>query len=319
MEDSFKRNVERRLIKMLFNTLPKTYGKGWINFRKKIHPFIVREFEKTLPKDIHVYKNEYFPNGKPTIFVVTHVFYDDIAAVSCALKENSFLVTDTFSKESISLLDGIGLYLKGTIELNKSKDVTKEEKQEFSDQALKLLGNGADLLLFSESTYNFRPNQLVRDHLPFGALRLAEPHDCNVVPVAVDIVKGQYAVNIGKIFERKNDLIEDIEILRDEMATLVWQLYELKRPVLREGILPDELDWYFEIQHRCNGRVFDFELEEDCAFRKKDENGNEQVSLDEVVASLYNHKATPMSVDYDNYLEVKKLTRKFNYNPRIRK
>ena len=53
------------------------------------------------------------------------------------------------------------------------------------------------------------------------------------------------------------------------MATLVWQLYELKRPVLREGILPDELDWYFEIQHRCNGRVFDFELEEDCAFRKK--------------------------------------------------
>lgn len=317
--ESLARKTEKSVIRMLFKSLPYTYNKSWVEFRKKLHPFITKEFAKTLPKEIEIHKNEFVPNGKPTIFVATHVFYDDIAAISCALEENTVLVTDTFSKESITLLDAVGLYLKGAIELNKSLDAPKEEKEQFNENAVKLIKNGANLLLFSESTYNFRPNQLIRDHLPFGALRLAEDNDCNVVPVAIDIVKGKYVVNIGKIFERENDLVEDIEILRDEMATLVWDLYELKTPILREGILPDELDWVFEMNHSCGGATFDFELEEDCAFRKKDENGNEQVSLDEVVASLYNHKATPMSVDYDNYLEVKKLTRKFNYNPRIRK
>ena len=58
-------------------------------------------------------------------------------------------------------------------------------------------------------------------------------------------------MKIGEPFTPSDDKAESIRILRDRMATQVYELFE-KQPVCERSSLPDDY-WERELQNRCRG------------------------------------------------------------------
>ena len=91
-------------------------SKSAIKFRKIIHRPLLNIFEKTLKRHVKLIRDDSKSNGNPTIYVATHVIYDDIAAICHCLKENAYVL---FGQEKelkkTSLLDYFGLFLNGRV------------------------------------------------------------------------------------------------------------------------------------------------------------------------------------------------------------
>jgi hypothetical protein len=316
-----QRNFNQFIVDQIFATLPLTYNKIGIDFRKRINPYLTKEFVKTLPHKIRVLKNEYENDGRPTIYSASHIFYDDIAAILCAISENMYLVADSDTKKDINPLEALALYLNGVMFFEKDPNLAKQnEREKLTNRMIKILDCGGKILIFPESTWNFSPNKLIRDDLPWGLLKVADAVNANVVPVAIDLVKDEYLVNVGKKISRTSDLTNDIRTLRDDMATLVWQLIELKEPLKREKLglgidenycydyiqdrlIPNEEYWYNYIKEKCQGGVYDFVKEERCAFRQKG-----KISLDEIIAEMFGMEYRSMASDYEAYIKVRNLS-----------
>lgn len=300
------------LVDAIFSTLPLTYNKAGINFRQAINPKLVEEFRTTLPHKVRVLRNDYVSDGKPTEFVANHVFKDDIASVCCAvsesMSENMYLVADSDSKKDIKLIEALALYLNGVIFFEKDRKLAKENERDILNRrTVKVLKCGGNILIFPESTWNFRHNKLIRDDLPWGLLTNADQAEANVVPVAIDLVGDEYLVIIGKKLERVYDKAKDIVLLEDEMATLVWELYGLKEPLVRANLGEDEIDWYNYVQEKCDGGEYDFVKEERCAFRLEG-----KFDLDEVIADMYGINYRSIASGYDTYKRIRRLSDSFS-------
>lgn len=302
--EKVKKIIEQFIIDSLFSRLPSTYNKYSVEFRKIISSYLTKEFGKTLTYKTRLYKNEYEKDGKPTIYSGTHVFFDDIAAICSLIDDNMYLVSDDDTKNCIGFLEGIALYFNGVIFFEKSD---KTAKKIATEQMIKVLKNGGNILIFPESTWNFRSNMPIRDELPWGLLNIAETTNANVVPVAINLVGDEYLVNVGKKLDITSDKKIDILKLTDEMATLVWELYELKEPLKRSEVGPDEIDWYNYIQEKCSGQYYDFVKEEACAFRPEG-----KISLDEVIAEMFGMEYRSIASDYETYKKIRKLSDGFS-------
>lgn len=222
-------------------------SKSAIRFRKKIHKPLMYVFEKMLKHRVKLICDESVQNGNPTIYVATHVIYDNIASICYCLKENAYVL---FGQEKelkkTSLIDYFGLFFNGRIFVRRYDKIDRARSK--VDMA-KVLRNGGNILAFCEGTWNFSPNQLVLP-LSWGvldAVKLADV-DINVVPIAFDVVEDKYCVIIGKNLEKcpntafsKSDFMWT---LRDEIASLVWELIEMK-PTVNRNTLPEitERDW----------------------------------------------------------------------------
>ena len=314
-----KLKLNQIIVKAIFIPLPLTYTKLGTKFRKKLSPFLIKEFKKTLPHEIQLHRYDYVKGKNPTVYAANHVFFDDIASIMCATNGHMFLIADSDTKNGISPLDAIALLLKGVYFFQKDKDLQKpNEVQKMYKTIKRLLNHGEDILYFPESTWNFIPNKPIRADLPWGFIKnVVNEVNADLVPVAIDLVNDEYTVSFGEKIEFTGDLREDSRTLKDKMATLVWELFELKPRLVRSEIKDNELDWYEYILEKCGGEIdpkmFNFKQEEKCAFKGKndpdvDETESEKISLDEVVAGLHGIEHHTISTSYEGYQRVRKLS-----------
>lgn len=315
----FKLKLNQVIVKAIFIPLPLTYTKLGTKFRKKISPFLIKEFKKTLPYNINLHKHKYVKGDNPTVYAANHVFFDDIASIMCATNDHMFLIADSDTKNGISPLDAIALLLKGVYFFEKDKDLQKpNEVIKMYKTINKLLNYGKDILYFPESTWNFTPNKPIRADLPWGFIKnVVNEVNADLVPVAIDLVNDKYTVSFGEKIEFTGDLKEDSKILKDKMATLVWELFELKPKLNRSDVKENELDWYQYIVEKCGGEIdpkmFNFKQEDKCAFKGKNDSDvdvteSEKISLDEVLSELHGIEHNTIATDYEGYQRVRKLS-----------
>ena len=99
-------------------------------------------------------------------------------------------------------------------------------------QTLKLGGN---IMYFPEGTWNLSPNLPVLQ-CPYGIIDVAMRSNAVVVPIAIEQYDKTFISKIGKNFDaskyNENEKIEAINDLRDEMATLKWEIWEHASPNL---------------------------------------------------------------------------------------
>ncbi|MFV0250209.1 MAG: hypothetical protein ACK5HP_04175 [Bacilli bacterium] len=302
--------ITKYFIELLFMTLPLTYTKVGIKFTKKIHTVLRKQFAASLPKKIEIRNNFYEKSNKSTIYVANHVYFDDIATILCAIDDNIYLVADSDTKNDISILEAVALYLNGIILFEKDKDLAKPNEKEILEKNIqKVLKNGGNLQLHIESTWNFSSNRIIRDDLPYGVFRYAKnTGNSDIVPVATDEVNGVYCLNIGKKFEPTGNNCKDIVSLRDALATESFDLIVEKEPLIRKEIgNPDDF-WRKQIEDRCKGDTsqYDFEKEERCAFKIPGKD-----SIFEVVAQLHDIPYKSLVNDYKTYREIVKLVELF--------
>jgi 1-acyl-sn-glycerol-3-phosphate acyltransferase len=250
-----------------------------------------------LKRDVRLLRNDFTPNGKPTIYAATHVFYDDIAAVCCCLEQPAYLLLGIESSDNTpTFSERIALGLNGVIVVNRAD---KGSRTEAFDKMVAVLRKGGNVLMFPEGSWNLTPNLLVQK-LHWGAIKVAEQSNANVVPVAVDIVDDDYYVIIGENFGwKKYTTYEEATIgLRDAMAALVWELISLKQQDARNNL--EDSHWLNHIKAQYARMPRKNQLkEESYVFRPKDE-----TSLGELLAELHGIPYRSMAADYKVHKQI---------------
>jgi len=257
-------------------------------------------FKLYLGKKVKLIRNDFIPNGKPTIFAAAHVFRNDIPAVLCSLQNAAHLLLGIDGVGNLaSPIERCGLWMKGAITLKRGD---KRSRAESFDKMVNILNHQGDLSVFPEAAWNFSPNVFVAK-LNWGVMRAAEHTGANIVPVAVDIVGEDYCVIIGNQFEYENYSTrqEAIGSLRDSMATLAWELISLKPAVKRKN-LTDEY-WLAHIRASRKKRAQEYQhIEESYMYRPKGE-----ISIGELLAEMHGIEYSSMSANYQQYRNIEQL------------
>ena len=211
----------------------------YINWRQILHKPLTSIARLVLKHKVRLVRNDYLFNGKPIIYTITHVFKDDIASILCCLQNNAYVLVGNAVRKSF---DGFVIWLNGVILVDRSDKASRAIAKE---KMVAYLRQGDDVLIAPEATHNFTPNLLVMK-LWWGLLDVARIADANIVPVAVDLVNDEYCVIIGESFHyiQYSDKTEAIESLREVMATMIWELYEMKPKAKRADVSEEQFSAY---------------------------------------------------------------------------
>ncbi len=177
---------------------------------------------------------------RPIIFAVTHVGKFDIEVISESVKDHYYLLSGDYEHIQ-GIIDAPFIGLNGVIYFNE-KD--KEDRKSASNRMIDHLKQHGNLMYFPEGTWNLSPNLPV---LPcyWGIVDVARKSNAIIIPIAADQYNKHFKINIGKNFymmKYDDDLVgksKAIRELRDELATLKWEIWETKK-VLRSEIKDDE-------------------------------------------------------------------------------
>lgn len=200
-------------------------------------------------KTVTLFNRKVPKTDRPIIFCITHIGKHDIEVCSQILKKHYYLLSGDFENLH-GTLDGIFIELNGIIYLNK---YNKEDKTKSKETSIATLKNGGNIMWFPEGIWNLSPNQPVLP-LPFGIIEVALKANAAIVPIAIEQYGKNFYVNIGSIFDvtkyihshsdefsLKTDAITD---LRDEMATLKWQIWECRQECKRADLSQDYFDTF---------------------------------------------------------------------------
>ena len=225
------------------------YSKLSLEQRKKLHKLILLIYKiknKLGGFSFELIKDERNLTDRPIIFAVTHVGKFDIEVISESIKDHYYLLSGDFEHIQ-GIIDAPFIALNGVIYFNE-KD--KEDRKSASNRMINHLKQHGNLMYFPEGTWNLSSNLPV---LPcyWGIINVARESDAIIIPVAADQYDKHFKINIGKSFDvlkYDNNLsgkANAIKDLRDEMATLKWEIWETER-VSRNEIKSDEWEKYIE-------------------------------------------------------------------------
>lgn len=279
-------------------------------WRQLIHKPLTTLFKVTLKQKIRLLRSDFIPDGKPTIYAATHVFYDDIATVCCCLKQSAHLLLGVEGPNNTpAISEKIALSLNGLVVVNRECKLSRAESFKTMVDILNKQGN---LLIFPESAWNFSPNLLIQK-LNWGIIKIAEQTAANIVPVAVAVVDNDLCVMIGDTFDyMKHANHQDAAFgLRDAMATLVWELLSMEQPIHRSSLTDSYWLQHIQKQYLRMPRK-DQSTEESFIYHPKDE-----IDLGKLLANLHGIEHRSMAVDYDRHKEIMQLCDSWNKSIKI--
>lgn len=245
--------------------------------RKKIHNILLNliKIDRKLEKEeLEVINDRRKIIKKPIIYACTHVGGNDVQRTFEALKDHSYLFIGDLEGMYKDLL-GLILYLNGAVCLE-----TKEKKDRFiaKQRAIELLNQNGNLLIYPEGAWNVTSNLPVMK-LYKGAVEMALETGAEIVPVAIEQYNEKFYVNIGENIDIDSNDVDVInQRLRDELATLKWEIWERLGVYKRTSISITQEEFEQEIINRC---PYGFTKEDIERTRYKDKN---EVGVEEVFA-----------------------------------
>lgn len=227
-------------------------GRLSLKTRQRIHKlilylFILKNWMSGF--SCEVIKDERQYTDRPIIFALTHVGKYDIEVSAVGIKEHFYLLSGDYEHLQ-GTFDGMFLLINGVIYFNEK---VKSDRDAVKDKMVAYLRSGGNLMYFPEGTWNLKPNLPV---LPcfWGIVEIAQKSNALIVPVAVEQYGKCFKLNIGKNFDMmqfgtdKLEKSKAITALRDEMATLKWEIWE-NESVQKRGELNED-EWKNYVKQR---------------------------------------------------------------------
>lgn len=170
------------------------------------------------------------------IFASTHGFKDD-AVTAIGIADRQVYVLNGSVRQMTYTLDGISMWAIGTFMVDRNN---KDSRTSSKDKMIRALQLGSRVLIYPEGTWNKSPNDLMNKLFP-GVYDVAKTTGAFVVPIASLIVGDMICAKRGKPFDiSQYDRKEGINILRDLMATLRYEIIEEKSTYLRDDLPKNE-------------------------------------------------------------------------------
>lgn len=284
--ENFKKKNLLQLIKMDLEEAKKYYEQlrrynyennnpiELIHFRRKIHKLLVNiiKLDRIINKqNLIILNNKSKYNDKPIIYASTHIGGPDVERVCESIGEHAYIFAgdpDQLYKD----LSGLILYLNGVIFLHTNNKLDRKIGKE---RAIEVLSNKDNLLIYPEGAWNITDNLPVMT-LYNGTVDIAKKANADIVPVAIEQYNNDYIVNIGKNIDisKISHLTqnEQSKILRDEMATLKWEIWENHGIMKREEINSEFIQKYNDNIDKNFHNAFGYTKEFALKTRFKDKN-----------------------------------------------
>ena len=171
-----------------------------------------------------------------TIFACTHIGENDLENIYEVLHRSCwwFVGDPCVLYKDIS---GLLLYLNGCIFLETND---KDDRHIAYLRAVELLKGGGSLMIFPEGARNGSENLPVMA-LFQGTANMAIKTNAKIVPVAIEQYDKRFVVNIGTEIspETHLDSVELTQVLRDELASLKWEIWEREGLLSRDSLTED--------------------------------------------------------------------------------
>ena len=210
---------------------------AWI--RDKIcYPFLLYLSKTKIKYKVEVL-NGYTPQPKkPIIFCGNHQAFPDTPLLLRIPKRRSYVLV---GKQNLAFIDTVFFNLMGTIWVDRK---SKEDMVASKEGILAKLNDGHSVCWCPEGTWNLTANQLIMP-MKWGIIDVARQAGAQIIPLIFDynretmVCRAKFGEPIfGADLE---DKAKGIEKLRDDMATLRWELMELNHVVDMDKTTPQDL------------------------------------------------------------------------------
>lgn len=206
---------------------------------------------------------------KPVIFAATHNFREDAEHTVVIAGRQTYMLNGSISQVFKSF-DGITAWIAGMVLVDRTD---KESRASAVSKLVRALELGSSVVIFPEGTWNKSPNELISG-LFSGVYDVAKKSGALVVPIAT-YRNGKRSYGIS---EEAFDICqyakeEGMQILRDKMATMQWELME-NYGTGRRNEFPygEEADKYWQNfidELMAEAEFYDYEVELHTKYRPK--------------------------------------------------
>ena len=223
-------------------------GQLSLKTRRKLHKLVLMVF--TIKNRISGFRcvivnDKRCKTNRPIIYALTHIGKFDIEVTAVAIKEHFYVLSGDYEHLQ-GTIDGAFLLLNGVFYFN---EFIKRDRKSVSEKMIDHLKEGGNIMYFPEGTWNLTPNLPV---LPcyWGIVDIAQKGNAIIVPVAVEQYGKRFKVNIGEEIDMSlygigsDERLKAINMLRDILATLKWEIWETEPIKKRCDIRADEWNKY---------------------------------------------------------------------------
>lgn len=209
---------------------------------KLIHKPLLAVMKSTRDFDLQIIDGNNLPDYSPVIYVVNHTNSHDIPVASEVIKKHHNVL---LGKQPLKIIDRIAFCLNGVIWVDRKNRLSKHNAK---SEIIKCLNNKTNILMFPEGTWNRSDNKIMLP-LYWGCVDIAKSCNVPICPIILDYTPKVCYAKVGKpiVINETESKQTAINHIRDEMATLRWELWE-KQPILKRDELSN--DYYKKIlQH----------------------------------------------------------------------
>ncbi len=184
------------------------------------------------------FKVEEIDNREQFIVVANHSNVHDIPVILSLFNKHFYSLA---GDEIRGDLNGLASLVNGVVWVKRGN---KENSSLAKKRVESLLDMGKSLLIFPEATWNLTEAKPMLP-LHWGVIEFSRCAKIPIVPIALEYTKNECFYSIGKPMNLYNmdDKREATNLLRDEMATMRWELWDELNQCKRKDITDQD---YFE-------------------------------------------------------------------------
>lgn len=250
-------------------TPEKVVSKKGVIIRKIISPVLRTIVPFVTPNSkLIVVRRAKLPK-QPVIFAATHGFREDVEHTILMAGRQAYMLNGSLL-QVFNSFDGITAWIAGMVIMDRAD---KESRASAVDKLVRVLELGTSVIMYPEGTWNKSPNELVSGLFP-GIYDVAQKSGALVVPIAT-YRNGKKAYGITEeAFDICQCGREDgIQILRDKMATMQYELMEKYGTCSRDEFpYGEKADKYWNAFINglmAEAEFYDYELERNTKYRPK--------------------------------------------------
>ena len=200
----------------------KVVSKMGVAIRKVISPVLRFVVPYITPNSkLTVVRRAKLPK-QPVIFAATHGFREDVEHTIVMAGRQAYMLNGSIS-QVFKTVGGIAAWIAGMILIDRTDNNSRSSSV---SKLLYVLELGTSIIIYPEGTWNKSPNELVSG-LFSGIYEVAKKSGALVVPIATyRNNKNAYGI-LDEAFDIcQYDREEGLQILRDKMATIQYELME---------------------------------------------------------------------------------------------
>lgn len=251
-----------------------------VKYRKFIHNFLIKALKVKSKLSGLTYEfvneNRVQRTDKPVIYAITHIGKFDLEMVLEACPNLFGYVFAGDWELMYATIDDYFLRNHGVLWIDTSD---KEDRKNSFRMMCKYLNQGVPFIIFPEGIWNLTECLPMMKIFP-GVVQAAQQCNVPIIPVAIEQRGKHFVLNIGEEFTVDNmDETDAVQLVRDTMATLKWEIWEALPKEKRKDIP----DGYYEkfLQKRvseCAG--FTVELVQGRMYKDKKDREIEEIRKD---------------------------------------